>query len=101
MLARPGDIKQFTFNKIPKLFSQWLTVDEAIIQNKQKVKNVKSKNEIEQERARKILGGKSEWGGPILYGSPEEQLDQLRGYEGRKIEEIRQRLKDQIDKSKN
>ncbi len=54
-------------------------------------------NRIEQEKAREVIGGKSEWGGPILYGTAEEKLKQLEGYGGELIEEMRENLKKEIE----
>ena len=44
----------------------WLVTD-----LQKKIKEVKSEVEIEEEKARKMLGGESEAGQPILYGTPE------------------------------
>ncbi len=59
------------------------------------------RNELEKESARRILGGRSEAGFPILYGSPRQRLEQLEGYGGKSIEEMREKLKKEIEKEKN
>ena len=59
------------------------------------------KKELERERTREILGGMSEAGFPILYGSPKQRLEQLKSYEGKSIEEMREKLKRELKKEKN
>jgi len=51
---------------------------------------------IENDRAREMLGGKSEGGFPILFGDAKQKLKQLEGYGGEKIEEMREELKKEI-----
>jgi len=55
---------------------------------------------IENDKARAMLGGETEAGFPILYGSPEQKLEQLKGYGGQSIEEMREELKREIEKEK-
>jgi len=57
-------------------------------------------NLIKEREAREILGGKTNAGQPVLYGTPEEKLKQLEGYGGETIEEIREELKKEIEKEK-
>lgn len=59
------------------------------------------RNELEKNRTREILGGRSEAGFPILYGSPRQKLEQLKRYGGKNIEEMKERLKKEIEKEKN
>ena len=62
---------------------------------KKKIGEVKS----ESEKAREMLGGKSEAGQPILYGkTPEENLKLLKGYRGKGIEEMKEKLRKEIEK---
>jgi len=56
------------------------------------------RKELEREKTREILGGRSEAGSPILYGSPKQKLEQLKGYGGQRIEEMREKLKREIRK---
>ena len=71
-----------------------------IIGLQNKIKETKSKVEVEQDKARELLGGKTEWGGPILFGTVKQKLEQLKGYEGERIEEIREKLKKSLRKEK-
>ena len=59
------------------------------------------RRELEKERTREIMGGRSEGGFPILYGNPKQKLEQLRGYGGKSIEEMREKLKKEIEKERN
>lgn len=59
------------------------------------------KKELERERTREILGGRSEAGFPILYGSAKQRLEQLKGYGGQRVEEMREKLKKEIEKEEN
>ena len=63
--------------------------------------NLDIKKGLEKEKAREILGGKSEAGFPILYGNPKQRLEQLKGYGGKRIEELRNKLKEEVAKQKN
>jgi len=57
-----------------------------------------SLEKIEEDKAREMLGGKSEAGQPILYGkTPEENLELLKGYGGKGIEEMRKKLRKEIE----
>ena len=56
------------------------------------------RKELEREKTREILGGRSKAGSPILYGSPKQKLEQLKGYGGQRIEEMREKLKREIRK---
>lgn len=84
-------------NRAKTLIQQgiWLVLD-----LQKKLDEVKSEDEIEETKAREILGGKSEWGGPILYGSAKEKLEQLKGYGGEMIEGIREEIKKEIEEEK-
>jgi len=55
---------------------------------------------INRKRAIEILGGDSEAGFPTLYGTPEQRLKQLNGYGGKRIEEMREKLKKEVEDSK-
>jgi len=63
---------------------------------KKKIGEVKS----ESEKARELLGGKSEGGFPILFGDAKQKLKQLGGYGGRGIEEMREKLRKEIEEDK-
>jgi len=57
----------------------------------------KAINKIENDRAREMLGGKSEAGQPILYGkTPEENLELLKGYGGKVADEMREEIRKEI-----
>ena len=55
-------------------------------------------NMLERDRVREMLGGKSLWGGPSLYGDAKQKLEQLEGYGGEGIEEMREELRKEIEK---
>ena len=69
-----------------------------ILENR--LKETRSQLEVENDKAREILGGKSTWGGPILYGDPKEKLEQLKGYQGKIVDKIREELKKEIEQEK-
>ncbi len=56
---------------------------------------------LEDEKARELLGGKSEAGLPTLCGTPEEQLEQLKGYSGYGIKEMREEIRKKIKEAKS
>jgi hypothetical protein len=70
-----------------------------IVELQKKMKAVKSESEIEHEKSEEILGGKATWGGPILFGDAKERLKQLEGYGGQLIEDIREKLKREVEDS--
>lgn len=55
------------------------------------------KKDMDERKAREILGGKTNAGIPTLYGTPEEKLKQLESYGGKQIEFIKEQLKKEID----
>jgi chromosome segregation and condensation protein ScpB len=59
-------------------------------------------NEIENEKAIAKLGGKTNAGQPIIYGTPKQRLEQLKGYSGENIDKIREltekEIEEEIDK---
>ena len=59
------------------------------------------KKELEQEKTREIMGGRSEGGLPILHGSLQQKLEQLEGYGGQHIEKMREELKREIEKEES
>lgn len=52
---------------------------------------------IENDRAREILGGETEGGFPILYGNAKQKFKQLEGYGGKDIEEMREKLRKEVE----
>lgn len=73
----------------------WLVTD-----LQKKIKEIKSESEINEEKAREILGGRAEGGIPILYGTPEQKLEQLKGYGGESIDEMREKIKKELEEEK-
>ncbi|MCK5624832.1 DUF4145 domain-containing protein [Candidatus Pacearchaeota archaeon] len=72
-----------------------------IINFQKKIEEVKSEAEIQEEKARELLGGTSGGGIPILYGkTPEENLELLKSYGGKRIEEMREKLRKEIEETK-
>ncbi len=62
-----------------------------------KIDEVKSEVEIEQEKAREMLGGETEAGQPMPYGTtPEEKLESIKGYGGKVADEMRKELLQEI-----
>lgn len=62
--------------------------------------NLKSKalEKIANDRAREMLGGKTEAGQPILYGkTPKENLELLKGYGGKVADEMRREIEKEIE----
>jgi len=57
-------------------------------------------DKIQRDKTREILGGKSEAGLPILYGSTKEKLEQLKGYGGERIEQMREELMKELEEEK-
>jgi len=56
---------------------------------------------IEMEKAREMLGGTTEAGQPTPYGTtPEEKLESIKGYGGKIADEIREKLKKEIEVGK-
>ena len=74
----------------------WLVID-----LQKKIEETKSDGEVEEEKTRELLGGKAEWGGPMLYGTTKEKLEQLKGYSGKKIDEIREQLEIEMKEESN
>ena len=92
-----------TASYVLSIFGDVINLVEKITEYDKKVniKELKSEYETKEMEAREMLGGKSEWGGPSLYGTPEQKLEQLKGYGGARIDEIRKELLQEIkDKNK-
>ena len=56
---------------------------------------------VEENKAKKMLGGRSEAGFPILYGNAKQKLKQLEGYGVELIEETKEKLKKEIKENEN
>ena len=78
------------------LFNMTIEVIVLILSNfKNKIPEIKS----EADKSRELLGGTTGWGGPMLYGDTKQKLEQLEGYGGKFIEEIREKLIKELEES--
>ena len=85
--------RQISFTEAKRIIMDALDLIK-ILENK--LKEIKSESEIEEEKILDLLGGKTKAGLPTLYGTPQQKLEQLKGYGGERIEEMREKLMKEV-----
>ena len=77
---------------------------EEIMQDGEKIneKILEAHFSLEDKKARELLGGRAEAGQPTPYGTtPEEKLESIKGYGGKVADEMREKIREEIEEEKS